>query len=571
MISAYAPVPDIRLKVSPILLGQPKRSHLVYVNLAHPLGASSASHSPATSELERTTTTTKPTSGAAKQQLFRLGGSALLQTLGQIGDQAPNIDHPELLRDGFELVQQLIREGVCTAGHDVSDGGLIVCAIEMALASHCGLHLNIGAERAFSSLGSAHIDQLEEQIVAALFAEECAVLIELSAGTEQQLNELLHRFELKNIQAQRIGFGSYENQRISVKFEQQSLLEHDNNGQLRAYWENTSRQLELRQANRKCVEQEYEGMSARPSRPHWRLSFDANATKVVLDFDQHYLGELAKVAVLREEGINGDREMQASLASAGFEVFDLTVTDLSARGQRADLNQFQGLVFPGGFSYADVFGSGRGWAASLVFNERLREQLVRFRRRPNTFSLGVCNGCQLMSLLGFLDELQPERGDNRLFSLPESSVRLEHNQSGRFECRFVNVRIETATNSLMLRDMEDSVLGVWVAHGEGKFVVEQSVEADSETRVAMRYVDDLGEPTMDYPLNPNGSDQAVAAMCSRDGRHLAMMPHPERCTQMWQWPYEPLEAWRTPAGQQVRTSPWMRMFVNAYEFCQHSA
>lgn len=547
VISAYAPVPDIRCRVTPILKCKPKLSHLIYVNLAHPID----------NDLH-----------CGHVNKFRLGGSAILQTLGQIGDEAPNIDHPELLRDGFELVQALIKEGVCTAGHDVSDGGLIVCAFEMAIASHCGIHLNIQAERAFKDLGCANN---EEKVLGALFSEECAVIIEVEAESEQDLKAILERFAAKSIQAQRIGFGSYENQRITVRFDQQLLLEYENNHTIREYWESTSKQLDLRQAEKGCVLEEYDNMSSRPSKPDWHLSFDPNATNVIttVDLDKRHLSEQPKVAVLREEGINGDREMIASLAMAGFQVFDLTVTDLTspASGSKINLNIFQGLVFPGGFSYADVFGSGRGWAATLIFDAEIRGQLLEFRRRKDTFSLGVCNGCQLMSLLGFLDDL-PDLSSNKLIELPETSVRLEHNNSGRFECRFVNVRIETTTNSIMLHDMEESTFGVWVAHGEGKFKIEQSVEVDRDTRIAIRYVDDKGEPTMDYPLNPNGSDQSVAGLCSRDGRHLAMMPHPERCTQMWQWPYVPPEWSESPGAVQI--SPWMRMFVNAYDFCKQA-
>lgn len=539
VISAYAPVEDINCKVTPILRCRPKLSHLIYVNLAHPL------------------------KNDCNHNKFRLGGSAILQTLGQIGDEAPNIDHPELLRDGFNLVQSLIKEGVCTAGHDVSDGGLIVCALEMSIASHCGIHLNIKAEKAFRELSCANSD---EKVLGALFSEECAVIIEVEAETESDLNSIIDRFEDVSIQAQRIGFGSYENERVTVKFEQQLLLEYENNYKIRQCWESTSRQLDFRQANKKCILEEYDNLNLRPNEPDWKLTFNPNSTNIVVDFQKHYLTEQPKVAVLREEGINGDREMIASLLMAGFQVFDVTVTDLNNSNAKADLNVFDGLVFPGGFSYADVFGSGRGWAASLIFNPDIRTQLINFRRRKNTFSLGVCNGCQLMSLIGFLDDL-PNPASNKLVETPKTTIRLEHNDSNRFECRFVNVRVESTTNSIMLKDMEESIFGVWVAHGEGKFNIEQSVEAEDETRVALKYVNDKNEPTMEYPLNPNGSDLAAAGVCSRDGRHLAMMPHPERCTQLWQWPYLP-EKWRNGVDK-ITISPWMQMFVNAYEFCQH--
>lgn len=539
VISAYAPVPDIRCKVTPVLQCKPKLSHLIYVNMAHPINCESDSDK------------------------FRLGGSAILQTLGQIGDEAPNIDHPQLLRDGFFIVQDLIREGICTAGHDVSDGGLIVCALEMAIASHCGIHLNIKAERAFKDLSCANDD---EKVLGALFAEECAVVIEVEARTEEDLNAILERFEEVSIQAQRIGFGSYENQRVTVKFEQQLLLEHENNHIIRECWESTSRKLDYRQACKTLVDEEYDNMSLMPNRLNWELTFDPNKTPTVVDYAKHYLTEQPKVAVLREEGINGDREMIASLIMAGFEVFDVTVTDLNNSSHKASLNSFDGLVFPGGFSYADVFGSGRGWAASLIFNHNIRKQLTQFRRRHKTFSLGVCNGCQLMSLLGFLDDLPVE---DDYSEATKTTVRLEPNDSGRFECRFTSVRVEPTTNSIMLKDMEDSVIGVWVAHGEGKFKIEQSVEDETETRIALKYVSSKGEPTMDYPSNPNGSDQSTAGMCSKDGRHLAMMPHPERCTQLWQWPYLP-PAWTEPSTS-INVSPWVQMFVNAYQFCKQTS
>lgn len=537
VISAYAPVPDIRCKVSPIMRCRPKLSHLIYVNLAHPVEA-------------------------PEGDKFRLGGSAILQTLGQIGDRAPTIDHPELLRDGFNLIQDLIKKGICTAGHDVSDGGLIVCALEMAIASHCGIHLNIRAEKSFRELNCAN----NERVFGALFAEECSVIIEVDAENESDLNEILARFESKSIQAQRIGFGSYENQRITIKFEQQLLLEHESNAKLRNCWEATSKNLDLLQTNNKCVLEEYDNLSQHAKQPDWRLTFDPNDTPTVVDFDKHYLTKHPRVAVLREEGINGDREMMASLAMAGFEVFDLTVTDLTSNDQSNDLNNFSGIIFPGGFSYADVFGSARGWAASMLFNQSIRNQLTRFRRRPDTFTFGVCNGCQLMCLLGFLDDL-PDEKSNKLYTKPKTSVKLEPNISGRFECRFVNVRIEPTTDAIMLRNMEDSTFGVWVAHGEGRFRIEMNVEMESDNRVAMKYVDDYNEPTMEYPANPNGSDLAAAGLCSKDGRHLAMMPHPERCTQLWQWPYLPPE-WVT-GPRTVEKSPWMQLFVNAYEFCMN--
>lgn len=234
------------------------------------------------------------------------------------------------------------------------------------------------------------------------------------------------------------------------------------------------------------------------------------------------------------------------------------------------LDPFKGIVFPGGFSYADVLGSARGWAATLKFNDQLRQKLEKFKKRSNTFSLGVCNGCQLLALLNWV-------GSN---SDGDQGTVLVQNDSGRFESRFTSVVIEESP-SIMLQGMKGSNLGVWVAHGEGKFMFENSKvveELEANSLVALRYTDDSGRPTerllqtflydhdsnnfnFRYPMNPNGSSSGIAGICSRDGRHLALMPHPERCTLMWQWPWTPL-SWQG----KYRTSPWMKMFVNAYEW-----
>ena len=264
-----------------------------------------------------------------------------------------------------------------------------------------------------------------------------------------------------------------------------------------------------------------------------------------------------KVAVIREEGSNGDREMSAAFYAAGFEPWDVTVSDLLAGA--ITLDQFRGIVFVGGFSYADVLDSAKGWAASIRFNAPLLSQFQEFYKRPDTFSLGICNGCQLMALLGWVPG--PQVGG----SLDTAQPRFVHNESGRFECRFTSVTIKDSP-SIMLKGMEGSTLGVWAAHGEGRAyfpdegVLDRMLHSDL---APLRYCDDDGSVTEAYPFNLNGSPLGIAAICSPDGRHLAMMPHPERCFLMWQYPWYP-KSWEV---EKAGPSPWLKMFQNARDWC----
>ncbi len=259
------------------------------------------------------------------------------------------------------------------------------------------------------------------------------------------------------------------------------------------------------------------------------------------------------MAVIREEGSNGDREMASAFYKAGFEVWDVTMTDLLEG--RTDLDNFRGIAFVGGFSYADVLDSAKGWAGVIRFNKKLHEQFQRFYERSDTFSLGVCNGCQLMALLGWI----PWKG------IPEEfQPRFIQNRSSRFESRFVTVNI-LSSPSIMLKEMEGSTLGIWIAHGEGKVFFPKKDIMDEVLKrglAPIRFVDDDGVITERYPFNPNGSPLGITAMCSPDGRHLAMMPHPERTFLKWQWPYMP-EDWK----RDLDISPWFKMFQNARRWC----
>jgi phosphoribosylformylglycinamidine synthase len=312
-----------------------------------------------------------------------------------------------------------------------------------------------------------------------------------------------------------------------------------------------------------CVEEEEASFKDRQV-PPFKLTFTPEpTTDAILQSSRKH-----RVAVVRQEGSNGDREMAASFHLAGFEAFDVHMSDLLEG--RAAMDAFRGVAFVGGFSYADTMDSAKGWAGSVLFNAKLTDQFNQFKDRPDTFSLGICNGCQLLALLGWVPGAANGSG-----VLPvDKQPRFVHNRSKRFESRFSTVRIEkSAASKVWLTGMEGTQLGVWVAHGEGRChfpdpaVFERVRE---EQLVPMRYVDDHGEPTQRYPENPNGSPDGIVGLCSADGRHLAIMPHPERLTVWpWQWPYAPQE-WHVGSSR-LHASPWIRLFQNARIWCDATA
>ncbi|XP_058678990.1 phosphoribosylformylglycinamidine synthase [Ammospiza caudacuta] len=509
VISAYAVCPDVTATVTPDLKCPNDRGTLLWVQL--------------------------------NPGRHRLGGSALAQVFAQVGDESPDLDRPQSLESAFNVTQELLKERVVTAGHDVSDGGLLGCVLEMAFAGNCGVTVTVPAP-------PAGVTPL-----ALLFAEEPALLLEVPAVAAVPV---CRRYQDAGVTCVPIGHSGPYGPRamVTVTVGGQEVLAEPV-GDLRDIWEQTSFQLERLQATPACVEQEEQDLGTR-----WGPEFSVT-------FDPDYVAPVARsmelpgprVAVLREEGSNGDREMAAAFAMAGFQVWDVTTQDLCSGS--ASLDGFRGLVFVGGFSYADVLGSAKGWAASILFNARVRSELERFRARPDTFSLGVCNGCQLMALLGWV-------GTDAASPGPSAAVALERNVSGRFESRFVTVRVEPGP-ALMLRGMEGARLGVWVAHGEGRFQFRPPSALDRCVRsglAALRYVDDGGAPTERYPLNPNGSGRGVAALTSPCGRHLAAMPHPERSVRAWHCPW-PGRSAAAGARSKAGDGPWLRMFRNALEWC----
>jgi phosphoribosylformylglycinamidine synthase len=492
VIAPYASMPDVSAKVTPEFKAE--GNQLLFIDL-----------------------------GGGKA---RLGGSALAQAYQQVGNDCPDVEDIDLLKRAFEGVQGLIEQRLIVSLHDRSDGGLVVGLIEMAIAGNFGAAIEVEGSQ----------DQFQ-----ALFSEELGFVLEVSPA---KLAKVRRQLQACQLAYQTIGQVGPEGGKVTVVHHGKTVLDQSLPS-LRGAWEETSARLDDRQANPDCVQAEFSSLQKAMRLPDWQLSFRPQATRATAR---------PTVAVLREAGTNGDREMAAALLEAGFEVWDVTMRDLS--DGKVQLEQFRGVIFPGGFSFGDVLDSGKGWAGTIQFNPALTKQFEAFYARPDTFSLGVCNGAQLMALLGWVPFKQ----------LPDSQrPRFIQNQSGRFESRLSTVEI-LPSPAIMLEGMAGSRLGVWVAHGEGRLHVPEPDLMTSlleQGLAPLRFVDAGNQPTTQYPFNPNGSPEGVTALCSPDGRHLAMMPHPERLSnQLWQWPWMPA-SW---AG--LEASPWLKMFQNAHSWCR---
>ncbi|MGD8699893.1 MAG: phosphoribosylformylglycinamidine synthase [Gemmatimonadales bacterium] len=498
VVSAYVTCPDITKTVTPDLK-RPGEGRLLFVDL-----------------------------GRGDR---RLGGSALAQVYGQIGDASPDVEDAGLLKRAFEAIQRLIAANRISAGHDRSDGGLITAILEMAFAGDCGIDVDL------------RVADTDDPI-AFLFSEGLGLVLEVAPEDEAYA---LSTFVKANVPCMVIGETTTDGA-VQVRFNGREVLAEDVRN-LRDLWEETSFRLDRLQANPACVEEERAGLRHR-SGPKFRVPFAPKPTAPAILESQTKI----PVAILREEGSNGDREMTSAFYAAGFEPWDVVMSDLLSG--RVDLQRFRGVVAVGGFSYADVLDSAKGWAGVIRFNETLWRQFQEFYERPDTFSLGVCNGCQLLALLGWVPWL----------GIPdEQQPRFIQNASGRFESRFAAVQIQTSP-AIMLRGMEASTLGIWVAHGEGRaFFPEVGIldRIDQQGLAPVRFVDDEGRVTESYPFNPNGSPRGIAGLCSPDGRHLVMMPHPERAFLKWQWGWMPERLKR-----ELEASPWLTMFQNARAWCE---
>jgi phosphoribosylformylglycinamidine synthase len=499
VISAYATMPDITNVVTPDIKN-PGHSQLIFIDI---------------------------TKGQA-----RLGGSALAQVYGQIGNDSPDMDDPDMLKRAFHAIQKLISENLILAGHDISDGGLITTLLEMAFVGNCGLKIQMDGPWS----------PLER-----LFAEELGVVIECYRTDVRRVFEILDSFRLRSTL---IG-ETTEEKKILLIYHLQKVLESDMRI-LREWWEETSYQIERLQMNSRYADEERKNIFDRKGLTYI-IPFDPQPTPAPLLEAK----DKPEVAILREEGSNGDREMTSAFYQAGFRPWDITMTDL-IHG-RMTLERFRGLVAVGGFSYADVPESAKGWAAAIRFNERLRKMFDDFYNRPDTFTLGVCNGCQLFALLGWVPWL----------GIPDpKQPRFVQNLSRRFESRWVTVKI-LESPAMMFKGMADSILGIWVAHGEGRLHFPDPMLMDEVIRkklVPLFFVDDEGRVdgkiSQSYPFNPNGSPFGITGLCSPDGRHLAIMPHPERAFLKWQWAWMPKNL-----NDRLKASPWIRMFQNVREWC----
>lgn len=494
VISAYAPCPDITKVVTPDIKASGK-SVIIHIDIS--------------------------------PGRRRLGGTALAQCFGQLGDICPDLDDPELLKRAFNAIQLLIDRRFILSGHDISDGGLIVALLEMAFSGSSGLEIEI--------------DSSEFSLIEELFSEEPGMLIEVEKA---KLNKVVKILESMRLPFRLIAQTLPDN-KVTIHYNGKRVFASKMTS-LRDLWEETSYRLDRLQANPECVDQEKRVIRDRVS-PIYELSFTPESTPHVFIKK----GAKPKVAIIREEGSNGDREMAAAFYMAGFEPWDVCMQDLIDK--KVNLKEFKGLAFVGGFSFADVLDSAKGWAGCIKFSY-LKDEFENFYFRKDTFSLGVCNGCQLMALIGWVPWYGIE--DTR-------QPRFIWNNSGRFESRWVTVKI-LPSPAIMLRGMENSTLGVWVAHGEGRvYFPEKSIydEVISKNLAPIRYVDDTGNITETYPFNPNGSPSGITALCTEDGRHLAMMPHPERAFLLWQWQWIPLE-WKN-----LKASPWLKLFQNARIWC----
>ena len=453
---------------------------------------------------------------------LRLGGSAFAQSRGFVGSDVPTVKNPEYFRDAFNAVQSLINKGLILAGHDISAGGLITCLLEMCFANtEGGLEISVDKFK--------HTD-----LVKILFAENPAIVVQVRNKDKKEFKEILDDAGIGYV---KIGQPTEE---------RHILVEHD--GQtyqfgidyLRDVWYETSYLLDTKQSFNGCARQRYENYKEQP------LEYNIVHT-VANDGDKPFDGTFAqqginanrreasgiRAAIIREKGTNGEREMAYALYLAGFDVKDVMMTDLvSGRETLDDVNM---IVFCGGFSNSDVLGSAKGWAGAFLFNPKAKEALDRFYAREDTLSLGVCNGCQLMVELNLINPEHKER------------AHMLHNDSHKFESAFVGVTVPT-NRSVMFGSLSGDKLGIWVAHGEGKFSLPLP---EDDYNVVLKYSYDS------YPGNPNGSDYSVAGICSADGRHLAMMPHLERAFYPWQCAYYPADR------RAEEVTPWIEAFVNA--------
>jgi len=457
----------------------------------------------------------------------RLGGSAFAQSLGKVGDDVPTVKNPEYFCDAFNAIQELIKKGWIMAGHDISAGGLITTLLEMCFANtKGGLHINL------------HDICRDGDIVKTLFAENPGVVIEVSDEHKQDFKDFM---EDMGVGFAKIGYPVEDTREIELLCPVDggtSAVHTFDIDALRDVWYKTSYLLDRKQSFNGKARERYDNYKQQPLDMKFPKGFTGKLAQYGISADRRERTGV-KAAIIREKGTNGEREMAYCLYLAGFDVKDVMMTDLiTGRETLEDINM---IVFCGGFSNSDVLGSAKGWAGAFLFNPKAKEALDKFYAREDTLSLGICNGCQLMIELGLCENEKLEMRNEKC------RARMLHNDSHKFESEFISLSIPQ-NKSVMFGSLSGSKLGLWVAHGEGKFSLP---EAESAYSVIAKY------NYHGYPANPNGSDYDVAGICSEDGRHLCMMPHLERAVFPWQ------NAWYPQNRRQDEVTPWIEAFVNA--------
>lgn len=479
IISAGAEVSNVKKVVSPVISNDPEKP-LYYIDFSF--------------------------------DALNLGGSAFAQALNRIGTKVPGVKDNDYFKSAFNAVQSLVDQQLIAAGHDISAGGMLTALLEMCFANEeGGLEVNLD-------------DLNEEDLIKILFAENPGVIIQVEHKTavDNILNEAGVAFieiakpvDERHVLVEKAG----ETYQVGIDY-------------MRDLWYKSSYLLDRKQSGNQCAADRYNNFKKQALDFKFNAGFTGNYKSIKVDPDRRERSGV-KAAIIREKGVNGDREMAYSMYLAGFDVKDVHMTDLiSGRETLEDVNF---IVFVGGFSNSDVLGSAKGWAGAFLYNPKAKEALDKFYARKDTLSLGICNGCQLMMELGLV---YPDH---------DEKPKMEHNISHKFESSFLTMKIED-NESVMLKSLSGSQLGVWVAHGEGRFAMPK---AERAYNIAGKYLYN------EYPGNPNGSDFATAAVCSNDGRHLAMMPHLERAIFPWQWAHY-------PADRKVDAyTPWLEAFVNA--------
>jgi phosphoribosylformylglycinamidine synthase len=490
LITGFAPVTDVRKTITPELKTTTEKSDIYLLELSGKM---------------------------------RLGASSLGQVYNQLGNECPDVDSAIICKDFFNALIQLKKENLILAYHDRSDGGLITTILEMAFTIRKGLNINLTTD----------------QVLAEAFNEEIGVLLQIS---EKQLSKVNLILKTAKLEARIHKLAEIrEDQKVIVKNKSGQEIYQNTISNLKSIWSETSYAIQKNRDNPECAESESK-LYADPSFTGitYQLSFDPAKPFSISKNTK------PKIAILREQGVNGHVEMAAAFHLAGFTSFDVTMSDLLSKKHL--ITDFQGLVTCGGFSYGDVLGAGSGWAKTILFNDRLKDSFREFFHNPQTFSLGVCNGCQMLSQL---KDLVPGA---------ELWPRFVRNISEQFEARFVTVKVNKSP-SILLKPMEESTLAIACAHGEGlvHFNDASLLKKNQEKNlVSMQFVDSTGKPTERYPLNPNGSQLGATAFTTTDGRATIMMPHPERFFRSAQYSWKPKD-W----GE---FGPWMQIFRAARDF-----